>query len=44
MRASIKLALFSVLLVVVFVVSAGVGALVDSGETSSTPAHVGHSR
>ena len=42
MSAPVKLALFALLLAVVFVVSAGLGALVDSGETSPTPTHAGH--
>jgi hypothetical protein len=42
MSAPAKLALFAVLLAVVFVVGAGLGALVDSGGTTPTPTHAGH--
>ena len=44
MSAPAKLALFALLLAVVFAVSAGLGALVDSGGTNSTPTHAGHTR
>jgi hypothetical protein len=44
MSAPAKLALFALLLAVVFVVGVGLGALVDSGGTSSNPTHSGHAR
>lgn len=44
MNAPAKLALFALLLVFVFVASVGLGALVDSGGTSSTPTHTDHTR
>ena len=44
MSAPAKLALFAVLLAFVFAASFGLGALVDSGSTSSTPTHAGHTR
>lgn len=44
MSAPAKLALFAVLLVVVFATSFGLGSVIDSGGTSSPPTHTGHTR
>jgi hypothetical protein len=44
MSAVAKLALFGLLLAVVFAGGVALGALVDPGGTSSTPAHSGHAR
>jgi len=44
MSAPAKLALFALLLAFVFVASVGLGALIDSGDTSSPPSHSGHTR
>lgn len=44
MSAPAKLALFALLLAFVFVASVGLGALIDSGDTPSTPTHSDHTR
>jgi hypothetical protein len=44
MKVPTKLAVFALLLIAVFAMGLGLGAVVDSSGTSPSPNHAGHSR